>query len=120
MSLDDRRALLDAPDVGEQLARAGVAWEWLSGWLNGPMDAKAWQAVIPSMGYMALLRNLRNFDDAGVSKQTQEAIAKLIDPAEVTRSPAACRCASFAAAWKNVATLRTGGPALERAPSSCR
>ncbi|ATW47014.1 hypothetical protein CGZ69_02475 [Streptomyces peucetius subsp. caesius ATCC 27952] len=27
------------------------------------MDRAAWEAVIPSMGLMALARNLRNFDD---------------------------------------------------------
>jgi intein/homing endonuclease len=27
----------------------------LAGWLQGPMDAEAWEAVIPSMGYMACL-----------------------------------------------------------------
>jgi hypothetical protein len=49
------------------LANAGATWEWLSGWLPGGMDAQAWEAVIPNMGHMALLRNLRNFDDAGIS-----------------------------------------------------
>ncbi len=35
-------------------------------WLQGPMDKAAWQAIIPNMGYFALLRNLRNFDEAGI------------------------------------------------------
>ena len=72
MPLDDRRPFLEAPDAGARLSAAGATWEWLSGWLAGPMDAKAWDAVIPSMGYMALLRNLRNFDDAGVSVGLRE------------------------------------------------
>src|SRR5690349_13152153 len=81
MSLDARRAVLDEPGVGDRFRRAGVTWEWLSGWLGGPMDAKAWEAVIPAMGYMALLRNLRNFDDAGVSKAVREAVMdRLSDP----------------------------------------
>ena len=38
----------------ERLAAAGMTWEALAGWLQGPMDAAAWEAVIPSMGAMAL------------------------------------------------------------------
>ena len=48
------------------------------------MDAEAWEAVIPSMGVMALVRNLRNFDQAGIADAAVEAvIAKITDPAEV-------------------------------------
>lgn len=51
------------------------------------MDKAAWEAVIPSMGYMALLRNLRNFDEAGVSDEVAETVArKLADPERVARS----------------------------------
>jgi TROVE domain-containing protein len=111
--LDDRRAVLSAGDVGERFARAGVTWEWLAGWLNGPMDARAWEVVIPSMGYMALLRNLRNFDDAGISKRTRHAVeAKLSDPAEVARSRQLPL--RFLSAWNHVATMGWG-PTLERA-----
>jgi hypothetical protein len=71
----------------EEFRRAGMTWEALSGWLGGPMDRVAWEAVIPSMGYMALLRNLRNFDEAGVSDEVkQRIVAKLIDPTEVAES----------------------------------
>jgi len=52
----ERRLLLTEPDAARRLAAAGMSWEALSGWLNGPMDATAWEAVIRSMGYMALLR----------------------------------------------------------------
>ena len=39
------------------------------------------------MGYMALLRNLRNFDQAGVSDQVAAQVAaRLADPAQVARS----------------------------------
>jgi hypothetical protein len=37
-------------DGPERLAAAGITWEALAGWLQGPMGAKAWEAVIPSMG----------------------------------------------------------------------
>jgi hypothetical protein len=62
-----RSVLANSSLIGERFQLAGFTWEELSGWLNGPMDAQAWEAIIPSMGYMALLRNLRNFDEAGVS-----------------------------------------------------
>jgi hypothetical protein len=62
-----RRALLTT-ELDGLLKAAGATWEYLSGWLSDGkgMDAAAWEAVIPQMGYMALLRNLRNFDEAGV------------------------------------------------------
>ncbi|MFI0479951.1 TROVE domain-containing protein [Actinomadura sp. 9N215] len=84
MPVDERRRVLEDPDL---LRRAGFTWEALAGWLQGPMDAAAWHAVIPSMGYMALLRNLRNFDEAGVSDEVATRVAaRLADPAQVTRS----------------------------------
>lgn len=82
-----RRKILAAPNVREILAEAGMTWEVLAGWLQGPMDKAAWEAMIPSMGIMALLRNLRNFDEAGVSNQVaQQVIAKLTDPEIIAKS----------------------------------
>lgn len=83
----ERRAVVTAPDGAERLAAAGMTWEALAGWLQGPMDAAAWEAVIPSMGAMALLRNLRNFDQAGVSDAVAERVAaKISDPETVARA----------------------------------
>lgn len=66
---------------------AGMTWEALSGWLQGPMDKDAWEAVIPSMGYMALLRNLRNFQQAGIDKKVMTSVlAKIADEEEVAKS----------------------------------
>lgn len=63
----------------------GVTWERLSG--TRAMDAQAWEAVIPQMGYMALLRNLRNFDEAGVSDTAAaQVIARLTDTEQVAKS----------------------------------
>ena len=108
-----RRALLAHPDAAERLAEAGFTWEMLAGWLQGPLDAQAWSAVIPSMGYMALLRNLRNFDQAGVPDEVAERVAaKLADPAEVARSRQFPF--RFYAAHKNTGSLRWGH-ALEKA-----
>ena len=84
--VDDRRALVRARGASA-LAEAGFSWERLSSWLPGGMDAEAWEAVIPSMGAMALARNLRNFDEADIGEAAIDAvIAKLTDPAEVARA----------------------------------
>lgn len=80
----ERRAVLRQP---ERLAEAGMTWEALAGWLQGPIDRQAWEAVIPSMGLMALARNLRNFDEAGVSDEVAGRVAaRLADAEEVARS----------------------------------
>ncbi len=86
VAVDERRPLLRTQ--GPQLLReAGATWEWLSGWIPGGMDAEAWEAVIPSMGYMALLRNLRNFDEAGISDEAVRFVkGVLADPQRVARS----------------------------------
>ncbi|MFF4498989.1 TROVE domain-containing protein [Streptomyces sp. NPDC001401] len=82
-----RRAVVTSRGGAKRLAEAGMTWEALAGWLQGPMDKAAWEAVIPSMGSMALVRNLRNFDQAGVSdKVAAQVAAKISDPAEVARS----------------------------------
>ncbi|NUP17840.1 MAG: TROVE domain-containing protein [Streptomyces sp.] len=82
-----RRAVVTSAEGAERLAAAGMTWEALAGWLQGPMDKEAWEAVIPSMGAMALVRNLRNFDEAGVSDEVAAQVAaRISDPAEVARS----------------------------------
>ena len=87
LPVEERRAVLTAPDGAERLQAAGVTWEALAGWLQGPMDKGAWEAVIPSMGAMALVRNLRNFDQAGVSHEVAARVAaRISDPGEVARS----------------------------------
>lgn len=105
---DRRRAL-----ASEDWTAAGWSFERASGWLPGGMDAEAWEAVIPQMGYMALLRNLRNFDESGVSDEVAaRVVAKLIDPDEVARSrqfPI-----RFLSAYKAVNSLRWAWP-LEQA-----
>lgn len=108
-----RAELVRTPAAGERLAAAGMTWESLAGWLQGPMDAAAWEAVIPSMGVFALVRNLRNFDRAGVSDEVAEQVRRrLCDPGAV----AASRMLPFRfwAAYKHTESLRWGH-ALEKA-----
>ncbi|WUH92581.1 TROVE domain-containing protein [Streptomyces sp. NBC_00433] len=111
--VERRRALVRDAAAGERLAAAGMTWEALAGWLQGPMDAAAWEAVIPSMGIFALVRNLRNFDKAGVGDDVAEQVARRIgDPREVAGS----RMLPFRfwAAYKHTDSLRWAH-ALEKA-----
>ena len=83
----ERRDYLRSTGADQVLATSGVTWEWLSGWLPGGMDAEAWEWVIPQMGIMAIIRNLRNFDDAGVGDIAASAIRiRLTNPDEILRS----------------------------------
>lgn len=95
----------------ELLTAAGMTWERLSSY--GPMDKEAWEAVIPSMGYMALLRNLRNFDQAGISGPVQAYVmSKLADQEEVAKSRQFPF--RFWSAYRELGSLHWG-PAIEQA-----
>lgn len=110
---NEREEFLRLPDVAERLAAGGFTWEMLAGWRQGPMDAVAWEAVIPSMGVMALARNLRNFDEAGVSDEVAAKVcARFADVEQVAKS----RMFPFRwwAAYKHAPSLRWGH-ALEQA-----
>ena len=116
LPVESRRAYVLDPSLVTSpggLAGAGFTWERLAGWLQGPMDKAAWEAVIPSMGFMALLRNLRNFDEAGVSDEVAETVArKLADPEQVARSRQLPM--RFYSAYRAAPSLRWGH-ALEKA-----
>lgn len=114
-----RRALVrekHGTPFADRLKAAGATWEWLAGWLNDGkgMDADAWSAVIPSMGYMALVRNLRNFEQAGVPGKVLDTVAaRIADPAQVAKSRQLPM--RFLSAFKEVeGSLRWGWP-LEQA-----
>jgi TROVE domain len=109
-ALDDAEQLLDA----DALKASGMTWEKVSS-LAGSKVSKAamWEAKIPSMGYLALLRNLRNFDDAKISDAAAAQVtARLADPGAVAKSMVFPY--QFYAAWAAVKSLRWG-PALETA-----
>ncbi len=82
---EGRYASLLNPD---ELKAAGLTWEDVLSLLGSKVDkAKLWEALIPSMGIMALARNLRNFDEAGVSDEVAAvAAARFADPAQVAKS----------------------------------
>lgn len=109
LPVEARRAwLLDHArqgDVGTALREAGMTWESLAGWLQGPLDAAAWEAVIPAMYCGALLRNLRNFDEAGVADAVAEKVAaKITDPGEI--AAAKLMPFQFLAAYRAAPSLR--------------
>jgi len=112
------RKRLEAIPVAERLAIQlvgvdGVTWEWASSWYGRKLDADFWTALIPQMGYMALLRNLRNFDDAKVPDDIAGLVAaKLTDPEEVAKSRQFPL--RFAAAFDQINSLRWAYP-LEQA-----
>lgn len=71
--------------TAEELDRAGWTWERLSSYRK--LDAETWESIIPTMGYMALLRNLRNFDEAGISQESVEYVKSVLaDPGRVAAS----------------------------------
>ena len=109
---NERRDFLKA-NGNVVLKNAGMTWEMLSGWIGGELTADVWEAVIPSMGYMAILRNLRNFEKAGISKDTQKfVINKLTDPEEVAKSRQFPF--RFLSAYRNTESV-TYAPAIEEA-----
>ncbi|PZV98925.1 TROVE domain-containing protein [Micromonospora phaseoli] len=109
LPIEQRREVNDPAVLGA----AGMTWEALAGWRQTSMDAAAWEAIIPTMGYLALLRNLRNFDQAGVSDAVAERVAaKLSDPGEVARSRVLPM--RFLSAYNAAPSLRWAYP-LERA-----
>ena len=104
-------------------------WEWSQSWLGEGLkglpggtfedgtvpltDRQRWELVIPWMGYMALLRNLRNFEDNGVRRSIVNKICQRIaDPAEVAASRQLPY--RFLSAWLNTKSIYWK-PALEDA-----
>lgn len=121
----DRR-LQAMPEKGRRVAlregltqEAGWSWERLSGWLPGGMDAEAWESLIPHMGYMALIRNLRNFEENGISKDMARKVRDRIeDPEEVIKSRQFPY--RFWSAYKHVPSLTWGGALEDALDLSCR
>jgi hypothetical protein len=81
---EEPELLLDS----HNLKTAGFTWEDALSLAGDRVDkARLWEALIPNMGYMARLRNLRNFDQAGVSDAVALRMAvDLADPEKVRHS----------------------------------
>lgn len=96
--------LLDAA----RLKAAGMTWEDVLS-LAGPRVGKRelWSALVPQLGYFALIRNLRNIDEAGVPDSVAaEAIARIADPEQVRKSR--LFPFRFLAAYRAAPSLRWG------------
>jgi TROVE domain len=105
-------------DRSLELAAAGQR-EWLLSWLgeapvaDGLPKAEQWRLILPQLGFMAALRNLRNLDEAGLSDEdVAPIIARFSDPEQVRRSRQFPF--RFLSAYLNVPSLRWG-QALETA-----
>jgi hypothetical protein len=107
---DEPEALLDTA----RLKAAGMTWEDVLSLVGSALPkARLWEALIPVMGMMALARNLRNFDEAGVSDEAAAAVAaRFADAEQVRRS----RMFPFrwVSAYEHAPSLRWGH-ALDRA-----
>lgn len=70
------------------LKASGMKWETALSMGGNKLDkARLWSALIPNMGYMALLRNLRNFDEAQIPGGVKhDVMARLTDPRQVAWS----------------------------------
>ena len=91
-----------------KLRAAGMTWEDALSLAGSGVDkAKLWTALWPTMGYMALLRNLRNMDEAGVTDAVAVDIAaRLANPLQVAKSRQFPY--RFLAAYENAPNLRWG------------
>jgi hypothetical protein len=92
------RQVRDGDEAAGEEFRLAMAnqWEWAKSWLGMATpgmtatrltDAEQWEALIPHMQLMSLTRNLRGFDQAGVSDEVAATVAaKLADQAQVAKS----------------------------------
>lgn len=105
MPQESRREFMMSMGGALTLKVAEMGWENISSWL-GKMDKEAWEAVIPNMGVMALLRNLRNFDQVGITDQfaNEHIIPKLMAMNEIHKSRVLPM--RFYSAYKHAPSLR--------------
>lgn len=109
-ALGNHDSLLDT----DRLRAAGMTWEDALSLAGSKVPkAKLWEAMLPAMGYMALLRNLRNFDQAGLpDKAVAKLIERLADPEQVAKSRQLPL--RFLSAYEQAPSLRWGH-ALDKA-----
>ena len=98
----------------EMLKAAGMTWEDVLSLAGSKVDkGKLWSALIPSLPYMAALRNLRNIDESGVPDDiAAQLAARISDPEQVARSRQFPF--RFLSAYEQAPSLRWGH-ALEQA-----
>jgi TROVE domain len=101
-----------------RLRQAGMTWEDVLSLGGDKLNKRdMWRAIIPEMGFMALLRNLRNFDENDVKGDVIDWVrSKLTSPAEVAKSRQLPM--RFWSAYRNVPSNRWAQP-LETALDLC-
>jgi hypothetical protein len=101
---------LIAPQV---LKDAGLTWEDVLSELGGKIEKKLlWEAMIPTMAPGALIKNLRNFDEEGISDASADIVAKVLSDGERVRK-ARLFPYRFLSAYRAAPSLRWGNT-LER------
>lgn len=82
-----REQLMKRQDIDRHLKDAGMTWENLSSWLGRKLKSGDWEAILPSMGLSATIRNARNMDQAQVPLPSlKPAFARLEDAEQVKRA----------------------------------
>jgi hypothetical protein len=78
--------LLKRADLPDLIHKAGLTWENTISHLGS--SKQTWELVIPEMSEMALTRNLRNFEQAGISKEAWDKVyEKLLGMEESVQLP---------------------------------
>ena len=101
-----------------RLRQAGMTWEDVLSLGGAKLNKRdMWRAIIPEMGFMALLRNLRNFDENDIKGDEYDLIKqKMTSPAEVAKSRQLPL--RFLSAYRNVPSNRWA-QSLEEALDLC-
>jgi hypothetical protein len=80
------KAMLKSKEFDDEakalIAKSGATWETVTSHFGSTKEV--WESVIPNMGYMALLRNLRNFEQKEVD--LKPVLKRISDPEQVKRS----------------------------------
>lgn len=98
----------------DALKSTGLTWEDALSVLGGVVDKRLlWAALIPNMGLMAQVRNLRNFDQAGVSDDKVSHVVRALSSHDAVRGSRMFPF-RFLAAYRNAPSLRWSYP-LEKA-----
>ncbi|MFI0372087.1 TROVE domain-containing protein [Actinomadura sp. 1N219] len=120
---EERARVLRGPGALDVLERAAMTWDRIAGWLGRPLDADAWAAVLPLMGYRDRLRALRAFDEAGLDDHTAATVAAGLADEDLAARAGVLPLEILAAAratrsrrWDG-ALERAAGTALNRVPA---
>lgn len=81
---DALRAHLEAGTLGKFVRESGMTWENVASAIG--TSAAMWEQLAKGMGYMALLRNLRNFIESGVNRLVLDQVAARIADAEQVKN----------------------------------